>query len=265
MSSTKISLIPDNAITEIGKKVYDDVAHPVFSEVGLSAQGILKFVALPFKFLGLTAEQLEAKYKNFIQSTINKVPSEKITSPSSNYLVSTILDSVKYTFDEVNLYEMYSRLLANSINRDNSKVVHPTQIEILKQFTPQDAQIFKDCFYSDISVMFYFLSVKLESKWEQYTYIFDLRNETFTEYPYNEYDIKNTIDVLTVLNVLGENDYYEEEFLTKLARKAIDTLQIKYPVEKPLDFAGDTTVIALSDIGKKFKRVCLNNESMKEQ
>jgi len=60
MAENKISIIPDNAITELTKSAYSDVGHPVLKEVGNIGESVMKFVALPFKFLGMTAEQLNS-------------------------------------------------------------------------------------------------------------------------------------------------------------------------------------------------------------
>ena len=51
--SKKNPLIPDNAITKISKSAYNDVAHPIFNEIGKTGADLFKFVALPFRFLGM--------------------------------------------------------------------------------------------------------------------------------------------------------------------------------------------------------------------
>jgi peptide deformylase len=71
MNDKTLSLLPDNALTEISSKVYDDVAQKPLSTIGKLAQDVLKFVALPISCLGLTAEQLEIKYKKFIENALN--------------------------------------------------------------------------------------------------------------------------------------------------------------------------------------------------
>ncbi len=128
----------NNAIVEIGKAIYDDVGHPILKEVGSVGESLMKFVALPFKFLGLTADQLERKYANFLEETISKVPKENIIIPSA-VIAAPLLDHVKFVFNEDGLSEMFSNLLANAMNKNIEKMVHPAFVEVLKQMSPIDA------------------------------------------------------------------------------------------------------------------------------
>lgn len=137
--SKKNPLIPDNAITKISKSAYNDVAHPILNEIGKTGADLLKFVALPFRFLGMTAEELEKKYGAFLQRTISKVPTEELILPQS-VVASPLLDHVKYVFDEEGLSEMFSNLLANAMSANVEKMVHPAFVEMLKQMSPLDVE-----------------------------------------------------------------------------------------------------------------------------
>lgn len=132
-------------------KFYDDALQPACTQLGKTVEALLKFVALPFTFLGLTAEQLEKKYKSFIEKTINKVPVEKRIPPKSA-IVSPLLDHVKYLFDDEqseNLIEMFSDLLANTINQDTSPNTHVSYIHTLKQLGWLEAKILDQMYFSE--------------------------------------------------------------------------------------------------------------------
>lgn len=139
MDNNSISVIPDNAVTELSKNLYTDVGHPVLNEVGNIGAAIMKFVALPFKFLGLTAEELEIKYSAFLKKTIGKIPEEKCILPKG-VVAYPLLDHVKFVFDEDNLSEMFSNLLANAMCENIEKMVHPAFVEMLKQMSPLDVE-----------------------------------------------------------------------------------------------------------------------------
>lgn len=139
MADNNYSLIPDNAVTELSKNLYSDVGHPILQEVGNVGAAIMKFVALPFRFLGLTAEQLEEKYSAFLKKTINKVPQEECIVPKG-VVAAPLLDHVKFVFDEEGLAEMFSNLLANAMSANIEKMVHPAFIEMLKQMSPLDVE-----------------------------------------------------------------------------------------------------------------------------
>lgn len=139
MGENKNSILSDNAITELSKGVYSDVGHPILQEVGNVGAAIMKFVALPFKFLGLTAEELEEKYSVFLKKTINKVPKDDCIIPKG-VVASPLLEHVKYVFDEDGLSDMFSNLLANSMSANIEKMVHPAFVEMLKQMSPLDVE-----------------------------------------------------------------------------------------------------------------------------
>ena len=44
---------------KIGKLIYKDLGHPALSQVGNAVGSLIRLVALPITFLGLTAEELE--------------------------------------------------------------------------------------------------------------------------------------------------------------------------------------------------------------
>ena len=66
----EIKNIPDS---KLATSIYNDAVSPAMKQIGQSAEGLLKFVALPFKFLGLTAEELEKKYAIFIEKDMEKI------------------------------------------------------------------------------------------------------------------------------------------------------------------------------------------------
>lgn len=154
MMNSKIIPLPDDAIVELSKEIYMDGVRPAIKEVGDIGGAIMKFVALPFKFLGMTADELEKKYANFLENTINKVPMEECVIPKG-VVAAPLLDHVKYVFDENGLAEMFSNLLANAMSANVEKMVHPAFVEMLKQMSPLDVEFmhlyFRKCDLVEIS------------------------------------------------------------------------------------------------------------------
>ncbi len=140
------SLIPDNAITEISGKIYDDVAHKTLTQIGDVSESLMKLVFLPFKCLGMTVDELEKKYKFFIEKTINKVPQNKLVAPDI-IIASQILEHVKYVFTEDILVEMFSNLLASDMNIDSKNKIHPSFVDTLSKMNALDAKIILYIFY----------------------------------------------------------------------------------------------------------------------
>lgn len=132
-------------------EVYSDLLQPSFKRVGKAGEDLLKFVALPFSFLGLTAGELENKYKKFIHETLNKVPEEKREMPKSN-IVSPLLDHIKYLFDDddsENLIDMFSQLLGNAINHEMKDNVHVSYVHTLCQLGSLEAKILMKIYETD--------------------------------------------------------------------------------------------------------------------
>ena len=126
-------------------EIYSDLLKPSFSQLGKTGENILKFVALPFSFLGMTAEELEKKYKTFIASALNKVPKEKRKKPSA-LAAGPLLEYIKYIFDneqEKTLESMFSELLGNASNEDVQEYVQPSYVYTLQQLTYIEADILK--------------------------------------------------------------------------------------------------------------------------
>ena len=150
MANNEFSLLPNDAISELTKGIYDDVGHPILKEVGAIGESVMKFVALPFKFLGLTASQLEERYAQFIKKSIEKVPEENRLTPRA-VITAPLLDHVKFVFAENdgNLYDMFSNLLANSMHNNIEHLVHPAFVDMLRQMSPLDAEFLHLFFKED--------------------------------------------------------------------------------------------------------------------
>lgn len=133
------------------KELYADLVQPPARRIGKAVEDTLKFVALPFSFLGMTAEELEKKYREFISTALNKVPEEKREKPSP-LIAGPLFEHVKYLFDDKNektLEDMFSELLKNACNKDTKKYVQPSYVYNLKQLTWVEAKILQ-LLYSEV-------------------------------------------------------------------------------------------------------------------
>mgnify|MGYP004588968421 CR=1 FL=1 len=106
MEEEKTTDVKENLVNFAVKNIYGDLAQPATREIGNAVSSLIKFVALPFSFLGMTADQLKERYREFLTDTISKVPPEKMCNPSAN-IVAPLLDHVKFVFDEIGISERY--------------------------------------------------------------------------------------------------------------------------------------------------------------
>lgn len=196
--------------------VYNDLASPGVKQVGESVGNLLKFVALPFKFLGLTAEQLEQKYSKFIQQAINRVPPEKLTSPQSS-IVSPLLDYAKFTFTPESgndlLQGMFSNLLSSAMDQDRQQLLQKSFVENMRFLSKNEANILMWC-YDTIVVGKYIESMR-PSSFSGFSILSLFRLHDNTEIlvttpgklPYNNFSV---IESLELLSSLGLINYREE-------------------------------------------------------
>lgn len=128
----------------MNSNLYKDLLHKPITQIGDTVEATMKFVTLPFKFLGMTSDELEKKYKKFISDSINKIPKEKIVQPSP-LIASKLLDNVKYSFNTDNelLTKMFSDLLSSSMDKDLKEQIHPSYIDNLSNMNYVDACICK--------------------------------------------------------------------------------------------------------------------------
>lgn len=143
MTEHKIKLeIPDC----ISKPIEEGIT-PVTKSLGSSIGNTIS-VAWELAFGGLDAKLEKAKYKRQkdvesfrkeLDSKINKIPLENVTE-AEMHIVGPTLEASKYYFEKEDLRNMFSSLIASSVDRSKSNLVHPSFVEIIKQLSSIDAQ-----------------------------------------------------------------------------------------------------------------------------
>lgn len=196
--------------------IYNDVASPAMRQIGLSVEGLLKLVALPFKFLGLTSEQLEKKYSKFIEDAINRVPEQKLIAPKSS-IVAPLLDYTKFCFtDEPGndlLQDMFSKLLSSAVNQDFSSIIQKSFVEVMRFLSGNEARLLQWC--SDEIEMhisnkriigladFYEMGIITSfTAWDNGEKIFEIPATTPGIFPYLNFPVAESLDLLSSLGLI---------------------------------------------------------------
>lgn len=184
INETTIEIGEKNSINDIiinqtpvdkNNSLYNDLLHKPITQVGDAIEATMKFVALPFKFLGMTSEELENRYRTFISDSVNKIPKNKIVQPSP-LIAAKIFDNVKYSFNENdnNLTKMFSELLSSSMNQDTQKFIHPSYVDNLSNMNYVDGYVCKYLFQNGYMLQTYFLI-----GYNKNTIIHDKKNDVF--------------------------------------------------------------------------------------
>lgn len=126
----------DNAINNLSNKPTETIG-----------QILSDCLFLVFGGLNQKAELKRAKYafelKEFskeLEKKVEDIPEEKRLEPNI-HTVCTALDSMRYCVEEPELRDMFSTLIANSMNMDTYESVHPSYGEIIRQLTAYDANV----------------------------------------------------------------------------------------------------------------------------
>lgn len=136
-----------NIIPECISKPLEEGLTPVTKSLGDSVGHTLS-VAWQIAFGGLDAKLKKLDYKRQkdiesfrqeLDSKINKIPLENLTE-AEMHIVGPTLETSKYYFEKEDLRNMFSSLIASSVDRSKSNLVHPSFVEIIKQLSSNDAQ-----------------------------------------------------------------------------------------------------------------------------
>lgn len=83
------------------------------------------------------------KFKIKLKEKLEQISKDKIIEPKLSIL-GPALEASKYYIEEEEIQELFSNLIASSMNEDISKYVHHSFVEVIKQLSPLDAKILKE-------------------------------------------------------------------------------------------------------------------------
>ncbi len=95
--------------------VYQDLLQPTVKEVGNALCSAVKLALLPLKGLIWGYDKIEDYLMSSITKKLEKVPPEKIITPDP-HVVGPAIEALKYTAQNPNLREMFSSLIASSMD-----------------------------------------------------------------------------------------------------------------------------------------------------
>lgn len=127
----------DNAVKNLTDKPAATIGETISDCMYLVFGGISQMAALKRAKYAIELEQ----FKSDLEKKLNAVPEDKRIEPNTQ-VICTALDNMRFCVEEEKLRDMFSSLIANSINADKTNLVHPSYGEIIKQMTSLDASIF---------------------------------------------------------------------------------------------------------------------------
>lgn len=139
--------VPES-VGSVAEKAYDDLGHPISSELGEAAGtiiGLLNTILTPVKLLNSVAK---ANADNFIkdyQEKIAAIPEHKYCDVNPA-IICPMAEHAKYKITEETLREHYLSLMASASNTDNLCKPLLAFDDVLNQLTPVELNLLKKLF-----------------------------------------------------------------------------------------------------------------------
>lgn len=132
-------------------KTYDDVIHPAAKNIGTAAGTLtstLNVLLAPITWAVYGFDIIDKKVKSKMLDKLSNVPLENLSSPEPNIVIPAY-EALRYSLDKEILKDMYVNLITSSMINDVKEDAHPAFVEVIKQLSPFDAELFKSIFYNN--------------------------------------------------------------------------------------------------------------------
>ncbi len=123
--------------------IYQDLLQPAVKEIGRDLETVVKLVKIALAPISITVwgyEKIENFISNKVAYRLGKIPKENVITPKIN-VVGPALEALRFSGEENELANLYSKLIASSMNKDTATKAHPAFVEIIKQLSPDEARI----------------------------------------------------------------------------------------------------------------------------
>lgn len=146
--------IPDltKGVNKVIPEIYKDAIQPSAKVVGQMGETLAKTINaafIPLRIIVWKAEEIENSIKSGLEEKMKNVSLEDIQTPNPR-IAGPTLEGLRYSAQEKELREMYTSLLASSMNRKTASNVHPSFPEIIKQLCSEEAKILEFLSYTNL-------------------------------------------------------------------------------------------------------------------
>ncbi|MGL4873328.1 MAG: DUF4393 domain-containing protein [Cetobacterium sp.] len=195
------------------------------------------------------------KYKNDCIRKLSEIPEEKFQDPKLS-IVGPALEASKFYIEEEEIRDMFSNLIASSMNSDCGDVPH-SFVEIIKQLSPFDANLFQNLHDDDNPLAEFVLENQNSHTYSLYQNLYISSN-----FP----DFTNNAISLINLEKQGLIKIFIDKYLVKDSFYDIflplkSEIEQNNPVLPPVDGLPTNLVMRkhkfqLTSLGKKFREIC---------
>ncbi|MBF8455881.1 DUF4393 domain-containing protein [Kaistella sp. G5-32] len=245
----------------LAPEIYKDLARPALQEIGTVAGRTVKSLLAPLRGLLWGWEKIEEYVEIEVKKRIDRIPEENRKSPDPEIAVP-LIQALTYTAQNESLREMYINLLANAMDKDKDKIVHPSFVEIIKQMNTLDAKVFEKISqnFGYQLIVNPFIQIKNESN-----FIGSAFPDWYIGWKlegYNEFDISASMVRLSKFGLieLMRNQQLEQGGYEILKNNTYltDTLNIFISKNKDLELeiVSIESMLYVNEYGRQFKSAC---------
>lgn len=241
--------------------VYDDALKPAAQESGKTLALIPRTVNAALAPLRQWIAQKEynvAVTEKLLAQKLQNIPPEKIVTPEA-YVAVPAFQAISYSMDSDTLRNLYANLLANSMNIDKKAFVHPTFVEIIKQLSPIDANVFSLIWKAELRPLIN-LGIKFSSETGGGSKIVFEKNTWITDYSQELLSI--SLDSLCRQNLITIDDSrYTNDNNYDIVRNTSDFIffrdSLSSAIKKGQEIYEDKKIIYITELGKLFHNICV--------
>lgn len=138
----KITEAVTDSAKELLPEIYRDGLKPTVQEVGKGLHTLSKAIHIalsPISAMVWGYERISEYVQSSLEKKLKNTPKENIISPDIS-IAGPTLEALRFTANKEELREMFSNLLATSMDKETVANAHPSFVEIIKQLSPLDAQ-----------------------------------------------------------------------------------------------------------------------------
>lgn len=147
MSDINFNLVP---------KFIDNTLSPVAKEAGEALADIIRVARIPLtSYLKKHEIKLNAVL-NQLKNELEKIPDENIIQPQASLIGPALEDLFKYYLEEDYIVDAFSKLIASSMNKEKTNLVHPKLFWDIKQMSGLDSKVFNIMFLESYPILYAF-------------------------------------------------------------------------------------------------------------
>lgn len=248
-------------VAKLTSEVYKDLAKPATAEVGSVAGRTVKALLAPLRGFLWGWEKIEALIEEGIKKRLEKVSEDRRKTPDPEIAVP-LMQALTYTAQNETLREMYLNLLANAMDADKERDVHPSFVDLIKQMNSLDAKVFERLAqtngYQPVT------NPKISEKGSM-TYYIKATPQWFAGWSitgYSPFDISASLIRLNKFGLIDllygkvlDDDSYNPLFIHRFLEKILSQYKAGFP-DKELFLNSTKSVLCVNDYGLQFEQAC---------